>query len=43
MTNMDIILLFLSKPVGNHEITPVHNSGVYHLSALEIVIDISVG
>ena len=39
MTNMDIILLFLSKPVDNHEITPVHNSVAYHLSVLEIVID----
>ena len=43
MTNMDIILLFLSKPVDNHEITLVHNSVAYHLSTLEIVIDINVG
>ena len=47
MTDMDMILYFypgfLSKPVDNHEITLVHNSVAYHLSALEIVIDISVG
>ena len=47
MTDMGMILLFLSpflsKPVDNHEITLVHNSVAYHLSALEIVIDISVG
>ena len=42
MINMDMILLFLFKPVDNHEITLVHNSVAYHLSALEIVIDIGV-
>ena len=32
-----------SEPVDNHEITLVHNSVAYHLSALETVIDIDVG
>ena len=43
MTNLDTILLFLAKPVDNHEITLVHNSIEYHLFALETDIDISVG
>ena len=34
---------FYPKPVDSHEITIVHNNVAYHLSALEIVIDISVG
>ena len=47
MTDMDMILLFLSpflsKPVDNHETTLAHNNVAYHLSALVIDIDISVG